>query len=424
MNDTLKPSDPRTSNALERAEAVSRFLADAARRARFSARARGAYQRTSFEARRGARAMRIAFITLFVVMVAVPNVTAAFYYAFLASDQFVSEAKFTVSSGALPKLDGYGSVTGVPSMMIAQNTLIITSYIESRTLLEQLERQLNLRELYGSDHVDGWARFKKSKPIEKFTDYWGKMAEAKISFPAGIVTLTVRAFAPADAKKVAEAVVSHCEALINDLNERMRHDTVHASELDVTRAADQLKVAWLNLERARNAEGLIDVRQTSKSQSEVLSGLESERLKALQEYETQSHYVSETAPQLRVLKFRIAALETQIAKAKAELTTQEGKGVSALAQQTLSGKMTKFASLDLEHQIAETRYAAATAALDAARTLSERKLLYLHQIESPELPEEARYPRRWLSVGMILAASLALWGTCVGLLAFVRNNMA
>ena len=199
--------------------------------------------------------MRIVTLALFVVLVAIPNVTAILYFGFMASDQFVSEAKFTVSSGAIPKLDGFGSVTGIPSMMIIQDTQIITNYIESRTMVEELERQLNLRELYSSQEIDWWARFKKNYPIEKFTDYWVKMVEAKISFPAGIVTLTVRAFAPVDAKHVADTVVSHCETLINNLNERMRQDTVRASEQDMRRAAGQLKIARLNLEQARNAEG-------------------------------------------------------------------------------------------------------------------------------------------------------------------------
>jgi capsular polysaccharide transport system permease protein len=424
MDDESRPPEPKSANALERAEAISRFLAEAARRARFSARARGAYHSTGFESRRGAKAMRIAFLVMFVLMVAIPNLVSVVYFGLLASDQYVAEAKFTVSSGAIPKLDGLGSVTGVPQMMIAQNILIVTSYIESRPLVEELDRKLGMREMYGSADIDWWARFNKKKPIEKFVDYWNKMTQSRIAFPSGIVTLTVRAFEPAGAKTVADAVLARCEQLINELNDRMREDTVRASEQDVARATEQLKVAWLNLERARNAEGLIDVRLTSKSQSDVLSGLESELLKAQGEYETRSHYVTETAPQQRVLKNKIASLEEQIAKLKAQLTSREGEGVSALARQTLSGKMTKFASLDLEHQIAETRYAGATASLDAARRLSETKMLYLHQIEAPALPEEARYPKRWLDVGAILAGSLALWGACVGMVIFVRNNMA
>jgi capsular polysaccharide transport system permease protein len=424
MSDAGKPPDMRAPNALERAEAVSRILSEAARRARFSTRVRGAYQRTSLSTRRGGWAMRVAVIALFVALVAIPNLVAMTYFGLLASDQYVSEAKFTVSSGAMPKLDGVGSIDGASGSMIAQNISIVVSYIESRALVEELERNLNLRDLYGADSIDWWARFDKSKSIEKFTTYWWKMAETKIASPAGIVTLKVRAFAPADAKAIADAVMSSCEKLVNSLNERMRRDTIRASQIDVERAGERLKIAWVALEKGRNAEGLIDVALEGKAMSEVISKLETDRLAARQEYEIQGRYLDQTSPQLRVIRRRIDALDEQIAKLRADITTKGARSVEAIAEQTLSGKMTKFAKLDLEHKIAETSYSAATTALESARMLSERQLLYLHRIAAPAMPEEALYPRRWLYVGVILAGSFALWGIVVGLIVFVRNHMA
>jgi capsular polysaccharide transport system permease protein len=424
MNDAPKPPELRSSNPMERAEAVSRFLADAARRARFSARVRGAYKDSSFASRRGARALRIAFAILFVVMVAIPNVMGVIYYGLIASDQYVAEARFTVSGSDTPRPDGSGAVIELPMMMIMQDTLIITNFLESRTLVEQLERQVGLRALYSAPSIDRWARFDAGKSIELLVDYWTKMAEAKMGVPSGIVTLKIRAFSPEDARRIADAVIADCDMLINNLNERMREDTVRVSEQDVALAVDRLKTAWVELERARNEEGLLDVGLASKSQTDVLAGLESELLAAQKEYQIRSHYLEESAPQLRVMRRRIEALEGQVAERKAQMTAQESKGVAALAKRTLSGKMTKFASLDLEHKIAEARYQAATAALDAARQLSQRKLLYLQVIEWPATPQEPRYPRRLLYIGVIFVGSLALWGALVGIITFVRNHMA
>jgi len=421
MTDPVLPPDPPGSGALARAQAVSRSLADAARRARFSARARSAYQRTGFENRRGDKAMRIVIWTLFALMVAIPNVVVMSYYALLATDQYVSEARFTVSSGAIPKLDPFGSVTGVPSMMIMQDTMIITNFIESRALVEDLERSIKLRDLYGNDSIDWWARFKTSKPIEKFTEYWEKMTKSSITFPAGIVTLTVRAFSAADAKKIAETVIARCEALINALNDRMRQDAVSGAEHDIERAAEQLKTARAQLEAARNSEGLLDVKEASKTQSELLTSVEGDILRTQEEYATQLHYVSEQAPQMRVLRARIAAMKAQAEELRRNLTTQVE--IAGATQRTLSGKMTKFATLDLEHQIAEKRYAAAIATLDRARVMSERKMLYIHLIAAPAQPEDPLYPKRWLNSGLFLLASTTLWGTIVGLMGFVRNHM-
>lgn len=412
------------ANALNRAQAVSKALADAARRARFSIRARQAYRGGSFEARAGAKLMRIGMIVLFVVIVAMPNAVVAVYYGLIASDQYVSEAKFTVSSGAIPVMDKLGSVTGVPPILIVQDTQVVTSYINSRPMVEQLDNMVRLHDLYGSSAIDWWSRFHKGKPIEKFTDYWEKMCEVTISFPSGIVTLEVRAFSPNDAKRIADAVVAQSEHLINALNDRMRNDTVLAAERDMKRAAQHLAQARIQMEFERNAEGLIDVGQTGAAITNLISGLESDLLKAQQEYQSELRYVTADAPQMRVLNSRITAMQSQLELLKGQLTTQTDRTVSATADKALSGKMTTFAELDLNERIAEKRYSLATAAVEAARMMSERKMLYLHEIVAPALPQDAEYPKRWLDVGMTLLASLIAWGTAVGATNFVRNHMA
>jgi capsular polysaccharide transport system permease protein len=424
MTDAGEPA-PLTASlrALERAQAVSRALTDAARRARFSTRARGAY-RGSFAARRGAKLVRILTIGLFALMVIVPDVVVSLYFGLIASDQYVSEAKFTVSSAAIPKMDGLGSVTGVPPILIIQDTQVVTNYIHSRAMVEQLERIVGLRAAYSAASIDPWARFRKDKPIEKFVDYWEKMSGTSIGLPSGIVTLTVHAFSPEDAKRIADAVVRLSENLINDLNERMQRDTVRASEDDMQRAGQQLAHARLDMEVARNSEGLLDVVQTNKAFTELMAGLEGDLLKAEQEYQTQTRYVTESAPQMRFLKTRINSMQSQLDDMKAQLTSQNEKGAAVLADKALSGKMTKFAQLDLEQRIAEKRYAASVAAVETARILSERRMLYLHEIVAPALPEESKYPRRWLSVGMTLLASLVGWAATAGAIAFVRNHMA
>lgn len=322
-------------SALERAQAVSKALTDAARRARFSVRARGAHRGGSFEARAGAKLMRTLTIALFVAMVVVPDLIVTVYFGLIASDQYVSEAKFTVSSAAIPKMDGLGSVTGVPPMLIVQDSQVVTSYIGSRAMVEQLERTVGLRDAYSAGSIDWWSRVRKDKPIEKFTDYWKKMVDTSISFPSGIVTLTVRAFSPEDTKRIADAVVQQSENLINDLNGRMRNDTVLASERDMQQAAQDLGKARIQMEYERNAEGLIDVGQTSSALTGLISGLEGDLLKAQQEYQTELKYVTDDAPQMKVSSSRISAMQSQLEDLRAQLTSQTEQSVSATADKTL-----------------------------------------------------------------------------------------
>jgi capsular polysaccharide transport system permease protein len=424
MTDSRQPTPfDQSFDVIERAKVASRSLSDAARRARFSSRARSALKGGGAQARPGAKLMRIVGLALFGLMVAVPNLIAVTYYGLLASDQYVSEARFTVSSAALPKMDGVGSVTGVPPILIIQDTQIVTNYIHSRAIVDELEKTVALSDAYGSSAIDWWSRFRKNKPIEKFVKYWEHMSDVSIGMPSGIVALSIRAFNPDDAKRIAAAVVKLSEKLINDINERMRHDIVAASELDLRRASDALGRARLKMEAARNEEGLLDVGQTNLAMSGLISGVEGDLLRAQQEYQTQSRYVDDTAPQMRVLKSRIASMSTQLDEMKAQVTAPNKTGLSVLAEKTLSGKMTKFDELSLDQRISEKRYAQAVAAVEAARILNERKMMYVHEIVAPSIPEDAKYPKRWLSIGMTFLASIIAWLVTFGMIAFARNHM-
>jgi capsular polysaccharide transport system permease protein len=425
MNDTREPSAlPGPSTALERAQAVSRALADAARRVRFSTRARSAY-RGGTRVRRGSKLIRIAAIALLILVVVIPNCVALVYFGLIASDQYIAKAEFTVTGGIIPKMDGLGSVTGVPPALIVQDTQIVTSYIGSRPMVEQLEESVGLREIYSSPKIDWWGRFRKGKPIEKFVDYWERMCTTSITLPSGIVTLTVRAFNPQDAKRIAEAVVSASENLINDMNDQVRQDTVQASEHDMAAAAQALGQARLQMQYERNAEGLIDVGQTSKAISDLISDVNGQLLTTQQDYQTQLlRSVSEDAPQMHILKSRISAMQAQLGDLNAQLTTQKEQSAVADADKALSGKMTKFAELDLAERLAEKRYATSVAAVEAARMLSERKMLYLRELVSPALPQESQYPQRLLSIAITFLASILSWVTLMGAIVFVRNHMA
>ncbi|PRH83894.1 lipopolysaccharide biosynthesis protein, partial [Labrys okinawensis] len=90
----------------------------------------------------------------------------------------------------------------------------------------------------------------------------------------------------------------------------------------------------------------------------------------------------------------------------------------------LSQKLSRFANLDLEQKIAENRYAQASISLNMARIYSERKMLYLHTVEIPAEAEEPRYPRRVLTIGLVLLGSILAWVISIGLVGVIRRRLA
>jgi capsular polysaccharide transport system permease protein len=413
--------DLRASNALERARTLSQALADAARRARFSTRLRKNYIGGGFQARQGAAIIRFVILGSFGLMVILPSVLAMLYFGLIASDQYISEAKFTVSGGEAPKLDSIGALTGIPASAIIQDTQIVTNYIESRAAVEKLDLKINIRSLYSIPGADWFARFNPSKPIEKFVSYWKHMVDVSIKMPSGIVELKVRAFTPQESARIAQAILDISEQLINDMNIRMNQDAVASAEQQLDRASAHLLQTRVALENARNDEGILDASKAADALNGLITQTRGALLLLQQEYMSDRKYVLESAPQMRALKSRIDATATQINDLEAKLT---GTPKNVSVEPNLAGSMTKFSELDLEQKIAERLYAGATASLELARATAERKAMYLNAFVRPVVPEEPQYPRRLLFSCLVLISSLAIWGICCGLVVLVRNYMA
>jgi capsular polysaccharide transport system permease protein len=406
---------------LERARLVSQALADAARRARFSTRSRRRLSHGGFQARHGQGAFRWAGIIGFWAIVVLPSALAGIYFGLIASDQYVTEFKFTVAGAEAPPLDGLGSLTGIPAMSVIQDTQIVLNHLATRAAVEAIDAKAGIRGKFSNPDIDWLVRFDARKPIEKLVRYWNSMIDTAIKMPAGIVDVKIRAFTPQDSLAISRAALDISEALINDLNDRMHRDAVASADSEVERASQRLTKARRSLETARNQEGLLDAGKAAEGVGQLVTESRSTLLKLQQEYNAQLKVVSATAPQMQALKNRIAGTQQQIGQLEAQVTRS---GTTDLAEPTLSRLMTRFSELDLERQIAERLYAGAISSLEIARMNAERKKMYLNTFVQPKLPEEALYPRRGLSVLLTLLAGLAVWAGLGGLIGLIRNNMA
>ena len=405
----------------ERSQLIARALSDAARRARFSTRSRKTLGAGGFKARRGQRLVRIILMVTFALMVVVPSVATAVYYGLIASDQYVSETRFTVRGGIQPKLDAIGALTGVPSIQIIQDTQVIMNFMQSRALIEALDAKIGLRALYSRPDIDALARLDPKKPIEKILKYWKSMVDVSVQMPSGIVVMDIKAFTPEDSVRIAKAVLEESEALVNDMNDRMRNDAVALSKAEQTRANEQLAAARTALEQARNTEGTLNAEASADAINTLIAGVKSDLVKMQQEYEAQKRYVSENAPQMRNTLTRIAAANQQIAFLQSQLTVTSGYDGST---PVVSASMNKLDYLEFQSKVAEKIYAAATVSAERARIVSESQLMYINAFVAPVPPEEARYPHRAFTTFLISLGALAIWGALSGLLVVARNHMA
>lgn len=377
------------------------------------------YKAVGLRPRPAARLLKLlgyASIALFLV---VPNLVAVLYFGFIASDQYSAETRFTVrTSEPITSHDQMGKLAGIPSAEISQDTQIISNYVVSRAMLTILEKDADFVRLYSRDDADWYARLPRDSTLEERLDYWQTMIDRRISPASGIVTLRVKAFSAEDAQKILQAVVQASEVLINDLNVRIWTDATASAQTQVEEAAKKLSAARAALQVARNTTGIFTVESSSNTLAALITQLEGERIALENTRRVNSQTMSPDAPQMQVLARQIESKNKQIKELREQVSSETATG------DTLADSSNLFSQLTLEQTLAEQQLTNRIKALETLQYLSQQQMMYLDPFLAPTLPESAEYPRRLLSMGIVLLGSLVVFGLASGALAFARRRLA
>lgn len=363
-------------------------------------------------------ALRLSFL----LCVIVPTLIAGFYLSVMASDQYVSEARFSVRRGTEtkmpPMLSGLSFLTSLTSggASTMQDAFIVTDYIRSRTIIEDLGGKDVIAKIYADPDADWFSRMRSDLPLEKIWKYWKRKVTATIDTQSGIVTLEVAAFSPQEALDLARRIVEKSEQLVNEISERSRHDALERARGEVTLAQERVRKARQALLEFRNANSSIDPVASATSLSETVATLMRERIKLDNDRASLLGVVAAESPVRRQLDARIANIDKQIAALRDQMT-KEGQDTA------ISGQIAGYENLQLESQFAEKLYEVAQSAFEQARTEQDKKQLYLATIVKPALPELPLYPRIGLGMFVVMAVCFVLWSMMALLIAAVRDHM-
>jgi capsular polysaccharide transport system permease protein len=356
----------------------------------------------------------------FVVLVLIPTAIAAIYCFLIAADQYVAEFRFTLNTAAPPRLDALSLLTGnaaqSPATLEAQ---VLVQYIGSRAIVDRIDASLDIRRLLARPEADWWARLPPGAPIEQLVAYWRRQVDPFYDRTDGTVTVRVRAFAPRDALRLAQAIVAACETLVNDLSLQARRDTLRHAEADLALAENRLKSVLGQLSAFRDREGLIDPTRTAAATGLLATQLRDELVNADAKLATLKVYMHDNAPTVKVLKARIRALQAQRRSLGLELTDPNATHADAL-----SHVLGPYEQLESAQKFAEAAYQHALQGLDLARANADRQHVFVASFIPPSLPQEALYPRRWRTLGTFALVAFAIWG--IGCLAVqsIRDHLA
>lgn len=337
----------------------------------------------------------------FTLLVLIPFIASLVYFIFIASDQYTSEARFAVRSltddGADDRLDA--GIMGMQSS--SQDAYVVTSFIHSAEILRRLEGKIDYRAIFQRADADFAARFNPEDSHETFLKYWMKHVVVYIDGPSGIVILKVQTFRPEDSVNLAKAILDESEKLVNELTVRAREDMMSGFRQEVERTDRLYQSALEKLNRFQQGAGLLNPTEQAQQKGTLLTGLLGRKL----EMESQLFVLRQSnkteSPRYRQLVLALESVRQQVDDLRAQITGG--------ADASLANVITSFSAVETDRIVAEKLYEAARRNYDQAFAAAVRKALYLTVFVNPALPEEALYPRRFLSPILIFLGLLTAW---------------
>jgi capsular polysaccharide transport system permease protein len=369
--------------------------------------------------RAGRRALRL-FSSLniwFWAIVGLPTLVAGVYYFAIASDLYLSEAKFIVRSPKQVQASGLGALLQSTGLgRAADDTAAVQDFVMSRDAVRKLEQKNDLRVAFSRPEGDFVTRFPGilfwRKDFESLFSRYGHFVSIETDATTGVTVLLVKAYRPEDAHMITSALLTYSEQLINELNDRARRDALDTARREVDRAERRISEIQSELTAYRVKQKMFDPKTASTGVLELIGQMNAAQTNARAQL-GELLKNSPNSPQIPLVKTRIASLDKLIAEERSKLSGETDSIVSTL---------TEYEHLILDRELAEKALASAFTSLEAARIEAQRQQLYLETIAQPNFADYPLYPKRVVSFITVIASCCLAYGIAWLLVANVREH--
>lgn len=353
----------------------------------------------------------------FVVGVILPVLLSAIYYFGVASPQYVSESRFAIKAPnqRAAQTTSFANLiqsTGLSGGQEQSNQVI--DFVRSRSALQTLEKQLQVKKAYGDQKVDFLSRFPRfweDNAFEDLYDYYRTKIQISRDNDTGLVVLRTIAFSPKEAAAINALLLNQSEALVNDLNESAREKAISEAENRVVEAQARVNKALKEVSDYRTRAQLVEPLKEATGIVEIANRLIVER-SALEAQLSTVRQVTPDHPSIPVLREQIASLSREIERQNARLV---GKGGN-----TISRKLPDYDALVLEQELASQLLVLSQTTLEQARTEALKQQFYLERVVEPNVPDLPEYPKPIKTILTILGFALCIyfiiWMFVVGIL--------
>lgn len=358
---------------------------------------------------------------LFAALVVAPTLIVLLYLLVFASPQYRSEAQFIVrgmqpepaATGGLGQLLGVGAGLG-GSQKEAQS---VREYLLSADAIAALKaRKIDVAALYARSDADFFARLRPANPqAERLLDYYRGKVVVSYSPDDNITRVTATAFSPADAQRIAAALIEMGEEQVNRLNDRANEAGTEVANEELAKAENELAEVQAELTGFRDITADIDPTRSSEGAQKQIAEQESALAQERALLNDMARYLDRNSPQMIAMRSRVAELERALGSTKARLTG---------TPKALAKRLARYEELKLRQSFAAKRYDAARVGVETAQAQAAKQRLFLVQLVKPGRPERPVAPRPWRTSLTLFMALAAAFGILWLLIAGIREHQA
>jgi len=355
---------------------------------------------------------------LYTAIVVVPFTIALLYLVFMSSDRYVSRATLIVqsdSSTSSPELDlGLLSLGSNSSL---QDALLVQQFIESPAMVAWLDKDLGLRQHFSAKSIDAVARLGDDVTDEQLRQYLLKHLTVTIDDASMTIELDIDAFSPEYAQSIAEAIISHSEAFVNDISHQLALEQMKFIQDELKSGNDRLKAASEDLIRYQNENQIFSPEVENTTVSQIITNMQAQLAEQNTQLKTLQSYMSPAAPEVIAAKRQIDALQRQIEQ-------ERQKQVSKSGQDALNDQLVAYSRKELELQISTDLYTNGLKTLEAVRLEASRQVKHLVRVSAPTLPDGAERPRKLYDLILLFVVLNAVYLIGTLLAATIRDHRA
>ena len=351
------------------------------------------------------------------LLIGIPLIGVSIYLFGFAQDRYTSTSLVVVKqvndkSGT--QLDGIGALLGAVASTNTEDAKFLKEYIESPDMLQKLDQQLNFRANFLGDGQDPVFQLSEDASKEELLNFYRKRVSVELNPDNSILTIKTEGFDPKFAFNFNNSLLQESEKFINKISQTIATEQLGFSEKQLQEATSRLNASRQALLNYQNTNRTFDPLANAESVSKLVAVLQASLADLQTQERTLLSYLNPDTPQAVAIRSQITSVKQQIENEKAKLTSQDGRQLNTQAAQ--------FEELKSQAEFGSDLYKLALTSLEKARLEVSRKIKTVVTISSPQLPQEAMYPRRLYIMISAFLLLCVLYGVLQLTLAVIRDH--